>query len=110
MSLVASLRILLATFSLSALLFFSGCSGHPLQAPVRTAVAGISGQVHGGQQPITGPTIQLYTVGTSGVGSASTPLLTQTVTTDADGNFSIANLFSCTDATLVYITSTGGNP
>lgn len=110
MSPVASFRTLLGTFALSGLLIFAGCSGHPYQASVRPAVAGISGQVHGGQQPVVGATIQLYTVGTSGVGSASTPLLTQTVTTDAGGNFSIANLFSCTDATLVYITATGGNP
>jgi hypothetical protein len=110
MSPVASFRTFLGAFSLSGLLIFAGCSGHPYQASARLAVAGISGQVHGGQQPVADATIQLYTVGTSGVGSASTPLLTQTVTTDASGNFSIANLFSCTDATLVYVTATGGNP
>jgi hypothetical protein len=43
------------------------------------------GSVHGGQQAVSGSTIQLYAVGTTGDGSAATPLLTQAVTTDASG-------------------------
>jgi hypothetical protein len=48
------------------------------------------GSVHGGQQAVSGSTIQLYAVGTTGDGSAATPLLTQAVTTDASGDFNIA--------------------
>jgi hypothetical protein len=70
----------------------------------------ISGQVHGGQQPVANAAIQLYTVGTLGDGSAATPLLTQPVTTNASGSFTITGLYSCTGATEVYLTATGGNP
>jgi len=37
-------------------------------------------------------------------------LLTATVTTDANGSFNLASLYSCTSATQVYLTATGGNP
>jgi hypothetical protein len=70
----------------------------------------IQGSVHGGQQPVTGSTIQLYTVGTSTDGTAARSLLTQTTTTDTNGNFNISMLYSCGSATQVYITSTSGNP
>jgi len=73
-------------------------------------VEGITGRVHGGQQPVVGSTVQLYTVGTGGDGSASAPLLTSTVTTDANGNFSITGMYSCSSATQVYLVATGGNP
>ena len=69
-----------------------------------------SGSVHGGQQPVVGATIQLYTVGTTGDASAATPLLTSTVTSDSTGSFTITGLYSCTSATQVYIVATGGNP
>jgi streptogramin lyase len=84
-----------------------------------------NGSVHGGQQPVTGATIQLYTVGTTGLQSASTPLISSTVTTSdgtgtggnagngfnqgAPGNFTITGDYSCTSATQVYIVATGGN-
>jgi hypothetical protein len=71
---------------------------------------GVTGNVHGGQQPVAFSTVQLYTVGTTADGSAATPLLTQTVTSDAGGNFSLTGLYSCTGATLVYLTATGGQP
>jgi hypothetical protein len=87
----------------------SGCSMQSVTT-AETHAAGISGAVHGGQQPISGATIQLWTVGTTGDGSAATPLIGSTVTTDANGNFSLANTFSCNGATEVYITATGGNP
>ena len=67
--------------------------------------------MHGGQQPITGSTIQLYAVGGGGDGTASTPLLTQTVVTDTNGGFNITNDYTCpTASTLVYIAASGGNP
>jgi trimeric autotransporter adhesin len=67
--------------------------------------------VYGGQQPVSGSTLQLYAVGTTGDGSPATPLLTQTVTSDANGNFTITGAYTCPSAsTLVYVTATGGNP
>lgn len=70
----------------------------------------IHGVVHGGQQPVTGSTIQLYTVSTTVDGAASKSLLTQTTTSDSNGSFNISTLYSCSSATQVYITATGGNP
>ena len=88
--------------------------------------------MRGGQQVVTGSTIQLYAVvGTAGDGSPATPLLTATVTTsDGTGNatnsnanagnnfnalpagsFTITGDFTCpTAGTDVYLVSTGGNP
>jgi hypothetical protein len=73
----------------------------------------MSGQVEGGQQGVSGSTIQLYTVGATGNGSAATPMLTEAVTTDAGGSFSISNAYTCGDSgasNQVYIVATGGNP
>ena len=104
---VRSLKLI---FPMTALLLLGGCGTQSSHQAVSSPLVGINGQVHGGQQPVAGATIQLYTVGTGGDGSASTPLLTATVTTDANGNFNLAGLYSCTSATQVYLTATGGNP
>jgi streptogramin lyase len=70
----------------------------------------MQGKVFGGQQPVVGATIQLYTVSTSTVAGASTALITgPTVTSLAGGAFNITGDYSCTSATQVYITATGGN-
>jgi len=89
-----------------------GCSGVPsLSNLSAVGDARVSGAVHGGQQPVSGSTIQLYAVGTTGDGSAPTPLLTPAVTTGADGSFTLTGLFTCPVSNpLVYITSSGGNP
>jgi hypothetical protein len=103
-------RSCVPAFLCLTLSLLTGCS---LQSPTATPIpasVGFSGHVHGGQQPVSGATLQLYTVGTAADGSASTPLLTETVTSDARGNFNITGLYSCTSATLVYMTATGGNP
>jgi len=71
----------------------------------------ISGIVHGGQQPVSSSTIQLYTAGKTGNGSAATPMLTTTVTTSSNGTFTITGDYSCVNTTdQVYISATGGNP
>lgn len=88
----------------------TGCSPNPPVA-ISHAATGVTGAIHGGQQPISGATIQLYAVGTTGDGSAATPLLTAPVTSDANGNWDITNLYTCpTPSTLVYIVGTGGSP
>lgn len=107
-------------------LFLGGCAGSQSARTLK-----ISGSVHGGQQAVTGSTIQLYAVGTAGDGSAAAPLLTAAVTTsDGTGNatngnantgnnfnalpagsFTITGDFNCPAAgTEVYLVSTGGNP
>lgn len=73
------------------------------------ASAKLSGRVYGGQQPISGAAIQLYAVGTTGLQSASTALIASPPTTDAGGGFSITGDYSCTNATDVYLVSSGGD-
>ena len=95
---------------LSGLLLVSGCT-HVGQAPQPVAGLALAGRVQGGQQPVSGATIQLYTVGTTGDGAPATPLLNQTVKSDAAGSFSITGDYTCPSSTaLVYLTATGGNP
>ena len=75
------------------------------------ASGSLRGGVHGGQQPVFNATIQLWAVGTGSVASAATPLLTQTVTSDHTGAFTIGSLYTCPSAgSLVYISAVGGDP
>lgn len=93
----------------------AGCGGALSNAGGAGGGGGVTvrfqGNVHGGQQPVKGAIIQLYTVGITGLKSASTPLIAPgTVTTDANGNFSISGTYSCTTATQVYLVATQGDP
>ncbi len=93
----------------------TGCAAMHMQesgagAGPPVAAVTLSGMVHGGNQPVVGATIQLYSVGLTGYGSAATPLLTKVVTTGANGSFSISGDYSCSSGTYVYLTATGGNP
>jgi hypothetical protein len=62
----------------------------------------------GGQQPVAGVTLQLYQAGTTGYGSAATPL-GPTVQSDAAGNFNLPSN-TCTSGSQVYLVGTGGQP
>jgi hypothetical protein len=115
----------LAVVALGLVTLLAGCatglsgSSGATSTPVSPAVH-LNGTVMGGQQAVTGSTIQLYTVGTTGLRSASTPLLytsNPAVTSDANGNFSITGDYNCSATapetaagTQVYITATGGDP
>src|SRR5271155_2258824 len=91
-------------------LLICGCSTQR-NAPQVIIPHGVHGLVHGGQQPVTGSTIQLYAVGNTGDGSAATPLLSPAPVTDANGGFNISGTFNCpSPSSLVYIVATGGNP
>ena len=106
-----ALRSAALTGALALAATLSGCGMG--SSPVHDTVQGaaLNGMVHGGQQPITGATIQLYQVGTTGYGTGAAALLTSAVTTDASGSFSITGKYTCpSTSTLVYITATGGNP
>jgi trimeric autotransporter adhesin len=76
-------------------LLLAGCSQKSGVESVGAPVASLHlhGSAYGGEQPVSGATIQLYAVGTTGDGSASTPLLTQVVTSDANGEFTLAGDF-----------------
>jgi sugar lactone lactonase YvrE len=108
-----TLRFTVAGIASAAALLLTACANAPTNpiSPIVPAKAGITGVMHGGQQAVSGATIQLWAIGTAGNGSPSTPLLNPAVTTDANGNFNITGLYTCpTASTLVYLTGTGGNP
>jgi len=100
-------------------LLLAGCglSGGSLESPhtppIPVGALSVTGNVHGGQQPIGGSTIHMYAVGTNGYGSSSVSVLNNGVTvtssTDGGGNFTLTNLYTCTPDQRVYITATGGN-
>jgi hypothetical protein len=105
------LRAFAGLGSLSLLL--AGCAQRPAgdgSAAAPVASFRVHGTAYGGQQPVSDATIQLYAVGTAGDGSAATPLLTQAVTSDANGEFTLSGYTCPTPSTLVYLTATGGNP
>jgi hypothetical protein len=68
-----------------------------------------TGRVYGGQQPISGATIQLYAVGTTGLKSASIALIASPPISKSDGTFDITGDYSCANATDVYLVATGGD-
>lgn len=89
----------------------SGCGvgGSPVASePVTLTVAGGHGMVMGGQQPVAGVTVQLYQAGTTGYGSAATPL-GPAVPTTPSGNFNLPS-YSCAAGSQVYLVGTGGQP
>ena len=71
-------------------LVLTGCSLTSTTAPTsEISVSGdaIHGIVHGGQQPIKGAHVYLYAAGTGGYGTASTSLLTSSVSTHNPGYY-----------------------
>lgn len=76
---VTGILLLASTFALA------GCGGSspmietPPTRPVPPATSTLQGQVFGGQQPVTGMTLQLYDAGSAGYGSAATGMLTGTL-------------------------------
>jgi len=103
-----SRRFLLLLPILAAL---TGCGMGNLDTSASSAFS-LSGKVRGGQQPVTGSTIQLYIAGTSGNGSTATAMITsKVVQTDPTGSFTITGDYNCVNSTdQVYLTATGGNP
>ena len=89
----------------------AGC-GVGLQGTTPVSVsAGLSGKIFGGEQPISGSNIQLFTPGSTGYGTASISLLNKQVTSDANGGFSLTGAFTCPSSTTpVYMYIQGGNP
>ena len=112
MTLPARALSLLACVSAS-LLFTAGCgvSTGPLSAGSVASMGVISGRLHGGQQVISGASIQLYAANATTNQGASTALLTQPAISASDGSFTITGQYTCPAANpLIYIVATGGNP
>jgi len=105
----------------------TGCAGNipadfgvgaTTTATAATAVR-LQGVVHGGNNPVSGATIQLYTVGQNGLKSASSSILIAAApTTSSAGFFSLGNgsttaVYSCPTSPAdeqVYLVASGGNP
>jgi hypothetical protein len=88
----------------------TGC-GVGTSAAIPVTGHGFGGHIMGGLQPVSNATLQLYAPGSNGYGTASLALLTRTVITDANGNFSITGDYTCPSPTTpVYIVVNGGNP
>lgn len=93
-----------------SLALLTGCGAGPIATSISGTLS-VSGTVHGGQQPVSGSTISLYTAGNGGNGTAAHSMLTRSVHTDGDGYFSITAGYTCNSPTdQVYIVSSGGNP
>jgi hypothetical protein len=89
----------------------TGCALSTTATPVAANGQQFNGHVHGGLQPVRGATIQLFAPGTSGYGTAAVSLLTKSVVTDQNGNFTITGDYTCPSAsTPIYMLVTGGNP
>jgi hypothetical protein len=94
-------------------LLLGGCgtAAGTATTPIANNHLTLSGVMHGGQQPVTGASVQLYAVGTQGDGSNAKALLQDAVLSDQNGNFSITLDYICpSQSTLVYLVGTGGNP
>ncbi len=88
----------------------AGCGAGTLNQSTAGTLA-ITGGVHGGIQPVSGATVQLFAAGTGGNGSQAKNILSQPVFTDAFGGFSISGDYTCTSPTeQLYLVAHGGNP
>ena len=95
----------------------TGCGGssslRTTQKPITPAATGMQGAAFGGQQAITGMSVQMYAVGGSGYGSAATAVLGTPLITNSNGQFTFpANWYDgCpSGGSLVYLVGTGGVP
>ena len=103
------LVLTVAVFSLA------GCGGassyHQGPTPP-SASARLKGRVLGGQQPVTGSSVQLYAAGSTAYGSGAQALLATAVTTDQNGNFTVpSGAYTCpANNPETYMVATGGDP
>ncbi len=94
----------------------------PPTPPSTVPGSAIAGNVHGGQQGVTGAHIYLFAANPAGYGAPSISLLNSTqpgIATDAigsyvltgpQGDFSISGDYTCTSGQQVYLLALGGNP
>jgi len=117
MEMIMMMKRVLSGVAFGGGLLLVGCGVTTPTTPLTVQGSALHGNVHGGQQAVSGASIQLYAAGATGYGSAATYssgtslLGTNVVTSDANGNFSISNDYTCpTASTEVYLVATGGNP
>jgi hypothetical protein len=75
------------------------------------AETGFAGKAMAGKQPLIGAAVQLYAAGSGGNGSAGTALLSTSLTTDANGAFTVPAGFPCPSGeSQIYVVARGGKP
>src|ERR1039458_118690 len=73
--------------------------------------AGFAGKAMAGKQPLIGAAVQLDAAGSRGNGSAGAALLSTSLTTDANGAFTVPAGFSCPSGEAqIYVVARGGKP
>jgi hypothetical protein len=98
---------LAATISI-ALLGFTGCGANPKALDTPANASGITGTIHGGQQPVAFATVSLYAPGITGYGGA--PFLLDTATSNASGNFTLTRPYACAlGSPVTYIVAQHGD-
>ncbi len=107
--------LLPSSLCLAAALCGCGVGSINVDSPSPRPSIALRGMVHGGQQPISGSAIQLYTVGSAGNGSAATPMMPVPQITGADGTFTLSPGsipdYACANPTdQMYLVGRGGNP
>jgi hypothetical protein len=107
------LTLSLAMAAVCGLNLLTGCAAGTAATGVdqvtEQTTAGISGVVHGGQNPIGGSSLTLWQTTTGGYGAAATSL--NTTSTLANGSFNFpAKTYSCPPGAYDYITASGGDP
>jgi len=104
------LSVLTASILLPGLIL-SGCGVGPVTTGPTPGglVSGLSGVVHGGQNPVTSSVIRLMAPATTGYGAAPSVLATA-ASDPVTGAFALPTYKCPTTDQLVYIEATGGNP
>ena len=113
------MRQVFAFFLSASVGLLTGCALQSSTSPSTGPRLGITGTIHGGQQPVVGARIYLLAAGTSGYGGTSTSLLTSGAGSDAlgtyvlsglGGSYSITGSYSCTPGAQAYLYAADGNP
>ena len=122
-SYVAGTRLrILMTLLASAAVATTGCSNMTsTTAPGGAAAATkVSGRIHGGNQPVSGATVNLYFAGQAGVANGGSFVATTLSSTDGNGSFSFSEVpgapndhttsnFSCPSSNpYVFVVAKGG--
>ncbi len=101
---------LFETVFVAAVLALTGC-GAGVPAVSTPAGTSLSGAIHGGQQPVSGATIQLYNISLAAGSGLATPMLRVPVFSDANGYFNFTGDYTCAHADdQVLLVAAGGNP
>ncbi len=122
---VAARALGLACLGVSLVGCAGGISDDTSAKSVVPSARAITGNVHGGQNPVIGAAIQLYAVGSGSPFAAATPLIsvadqvvynsgapagTTGALTNSAGDFYISGDYTCpTPSPQVYLVATGGN-